>query len=54
MALFIQVTPCLSPEPGATTPHLGWAVGVAISGAKPETLHTPFFLLHLSPRPGAC
>lgn len=53
MALFRS--PLASPpEPGATTPHLGWAVGVAISLAKPETLHTPFFLFHLSPRPGAC
>lgn len=34
----------LSPEPGATTPHLGWAVGVVISLASIKTLHTPFSL----------
>lgn len=34
----------LSPEPGATTPHLGWAVGVVISLASLKTLHTPFSL----------
>lgn len=45
MALFGSPLASLSLEPGATTPHLGWAVGVVVSLAS---------LPPLAPRPGAC
>lgn len=54
MAGSLQATPCLSPEPGAATPHLGWAVGVAISLASLKPFTHPFSLPSFPPRPGAC
>lgn len=35
-----------------SSPRLGSGSGYFFG--QPETLHTPFFLFHLSPRPGAC